>query len=368
MLAFGLLCCCSSRALTEPLDDCNGDDMPKRLVGCTELLKATDLSPADRALVLSLRSDAHASQRNVDGAIDDLKQATELQPEDVALRERLAMMLARRSDDRLSRNELLGAIDDLSEAIKFARGATPLRARVARLYEARGLQLDEAGDRKGAIEAYSKAIEFDAKRAELHALRGRARVATDDNGGASKDFTEALAIEPTNEIAKRALRRLSIVAQAKSRFTESERVELAHDIQRQLQRLGCYAGKIDGKWGRESSAAAETFLKANGSRPIESEPSEQLLLALLQERAKACKIETKKSPSDDSLQVQKKRSTGERNGPSKASLCKSCNTRQSTCDKRCVRDFLGNHNALIHCYERCGAYSRLEACQRKYCM
>lgn len=340
--------------------------MPKRFDGCTELLKATDLSPADRALVLSLRSDAHASQRNVDGAIDDLKQATELQPEDAALRERLAMMLARRSDDRLSRNELLGAIDDLSEAIKFARDATPLRARFARLYEAQGLQLDESGDRKGAIEAYSKAIEFDAKRAELHALRGRARVATDDNGGASKDFTEALAIQPdsveflvlrgeallkagettkaildfnriieldpkntaahllrgnafetagpdkrsearaayeaalaidpTNGIAKRAIARLDSATAVVAEPTEVS-IELARDIQTQLKRLGCYSGDIDGKWGRASQSAlnqAGRHISASTDRL-----SEDVLTALAAVEEVACESAVS-APSGDS--------------------------------------------------------------------
>lgn len=359
--------------------------MPKRLVGCSELLKATDLSPADRALVLSLRSDAHASQRNVDGAIADLKRATELQPDDAALRERLAIAYVRRSDERLSRNELPGAIEDLSEGIKYVRDTVPLRERIARLHEARGRQLDESGDRKGAIEAYGKAIEFDAKRAELHALRGKSRMAADDNDGAVMDFTEALAIqpdsveflirrgeallksgdrtkaildfnrviqldpknitahllrgnafesggadkrsdahrayeaalaiEPTNEIARRALARLGTEGVAKDESSDAS-VELVRDIQGQLKRLGCYSGELDGKWGKGSVSALEKYLRMSTSKFSASKPSEAMLRTMLAEPSQICKPDGRKEPERESLMGKKLLCSGGSSGQS----------------------------------------------------
>lgn len=70
-------------------------------------------------------------------------------------------------------------------------------------------------------------------------------------------------------------------------------VETLTDIvaatQRELARIGCYEGKIDGKWGRMSRAAVNGFrehTKAN----VGSEPDQELLAALRSAPAQACEM------------------------------------------------------------------------------
>ena len=46
-----------------------------------------------------------------------------------------------------------------------------------------------------------------------------------------------------------------------------------------------------------------------------------------------------------------------------------CVARKTPCDKRCLKRITNktlSHNAGIRCYQRCGAYKRLTACERKY--
>lgn len=70
------------------------------------------------------------------------------------------------------------------------------------------------------------------------------------------------------------------VSPAASGSYRSERA-LARDIQRELKRLGCYYGKIDGVWGGASRDAMATFLsRVNAALPVE-EP-DVILLSLSQ--------------------------------------------------------------------------------------
>jgi tetratricopeptide (TPR) repeat protein len=426
-----------SLAEANPLDDCNSNDMQKRIVGCSELLKGADLRAEDRALALSLRSEAHAKQNSFDQAIDDLEQARKLQPNDDAYKERLAWARALRSDERIAKNELPGAIEDLAEAMNFAQEPAPLRSRLVKLYEVLGRQLQEAGDHKGAADIYSKAIEIEPKRSDLFALRAESKVASEDVDGGISDYTEATALTPEstelhmrrgdlllkremttqaiqdfdfvlkaepkniaalllranalesagadkrddakkayeaalvvdaeNEIAKRALARLGSLTANNPKATEAERLELARDMQKQLQRLGCYSGAIDGKWGRGSRAALKAFLRIMGRTGGVPELSEGNLALALEHVGFACSIDRKTPTSGSAKSEQKRHQIDKGRKSSRASLCRSCNTRQTPCDKRCVRNYLSNHNELILCYQRCGAYERLRACQRKYC-
>jgi hypothetical protein len=53
---------------------------------------------------------------------------------------------------------------------------------------------------------------------------------------------------------------------------ERPRHEIARDIQRELKRVGCYAGEIDGNWGAGSRRAAKTFMERINSTLPTDEP------------------------------------------------------------------------------------------------
>ena len=56
---------------------------------------------------------------------------------------------------------------------------------------------------------------------------------------------------------------------------------ITRDAQRELQRLGCYDGEINGDWSQSSRAAAERFLdRVNAKLPTDK--ADDVLLALLQ--------------------------------------------------------------------------------------
>lgn len=57
------------------------------------------------------------------------------------------------------------------------------------------------------------------------------------------------------------------------------RQELVRDIQRELKRVGCYAGDVDGDWGAGSKRAVRSFMdRVNSSLPTEAPDMIQLTL------------------------------------------------------------------------------------------
>jgi hypothetical protein len=66
--------------------------------------------------------------------------------------------------------------------------------------------------------------------------------------------------------------------------------DLATAAQQELTRLGCYEGKIDGKWGRKSRAAADNFNGHTGANLENVDPSEALLAALRAAPDQACEL------------------------------------------------------------------------------
>jgi hypothetical protein len=65
-------------------------------------------------------------------------------------------------------------------------------------------------------------------------------------------------------------------------------VATIHALQRELKRLGCYSGQIDGEWGPTSRYAAATFVKAvNAKLPVDK-PDEALLALASYHQGAAC--------------------------------------------------------------------------------
>jgi hypothetical protein len=69
---------------------------------------------------------------------------------------------------------------------------------------------------------------------------------------------------------------------------EAQRVALTRDIQRELKRVGCYGGVVDGVWGGGSRRAILTFMdRVNASLPT-SEPDVFILSLLRAQDASVC--------------------------------------------------------------------------------
>ena len=66
--------------------------------------------------------------------------------------------------------------------------------------------------------------------------------------------------------------------------------ELLSDLQRELNRLGCEAGRVDGKWGSRSQAALEGFVKETGMQLSSTEPSEDMLGKLKGTSGRICPL------------------------------------------------------------------------------
>lgn len=72
--------------------------------------------------------------------------------------------------------------------------------------------------------------------------------------------------------------------------SSADRYELARNIQRELRRVGCYYGAIDGSWGSGSKRALTTFMdRVNASLPIR-EPDYILLALIRAQPAAACRV------------------------------------------------------------------------------
>ena len=64
---------------------------------------------------------------------------------------------------------------------------------------------------------------------------------------------------------------------------------LTRDLQRELQRVGCYGGPIDGDWGDGSRRALERFARASGVNLRSDEPSRRALKAAEETERRVCR-------------------------------------------------------------------------------
>ena len=82
--------------------------------------------------------------------------------------------------------------------------------------------------------------------------------------------------------------RLAVTQQPKSGVPTTDRSQLARELQRELRRVGCYDGEINGGWTTSTKRAMKTFTeRVNASLPVE-EP-DLVLLTLVQGQAdKTC--------------------------------------------------------------------------------
>jgi tetratricopeptide (TPR) repeat protein len=119
---------------------------------------------------------------NYEGAIEDLNQAIELNPQS-------ALAYNRRGDAYYRLGDYEQAQADSSQAIL-------LNPQDANAYFDRGFAFSELGKYKEAIADYTQAIKLNSEDAYAYYGRGLAHVELKDNKGAMADFSKAIALKP----------------------------------------------------------------------------------------------------------------------------------------------------------------------------
>jgi len=98
------------------------------------------------------------------------------------------------------------------------------------------------------------------------------------NGAAST--ASAPAVVTLSQYNRSSLR-LAVGPQSKPHALATDRTQLARELQRELRRVGCYEGEINGGWTTSTKRAMKTFTeRVNASLPVE-EP-DLVLLSLVQ--------------------------------------------------------------------------------------
>lgn len=95
--------------------------------------------------------------------------------------------------------------------------------------------------------------------------------------------------------------------------------DLPERLQKELKRVGCYDGAVDGDWGEASEAALKNFAAHRGGALASSEPDEANLEAVLAQKARICPLQcgagtverngtcVAKAPSNDGKAAAQKR-------------------------------------------------------------
>jgi hypothetical protein len=87
-------------------------------------------------------------------------------------------------------------------------------------------------------------------------------------------------------------------ASQKPALVPGDRASITRELQRELKRVGCYSGDINGIWTTSSRMAMKSFIDAaNASLPIDN--PDHVLLSLVQQRQDTmCVLEVKAAPAD----------------------------------------------------------------------
>jgi Caspase domain len=216
-----------------------------------------------------------------------------------------------------------------AEALKKAREAT----RANELKRA----LEEAAKARAAL----KQAEERRKKAEAEASQARADAAA---AQAKREAQLAKAAKRADEARQAGLRateskqeraRVASLPPAAKTKGPVDKHAIHRQVQKALQRLGCYKGKIDGLWGAASQRALS---KSVGSKRARSGTLSEKL-SLVQSRGETCKTRKRQTVSTPAIAAQprgraKKRSPSRRRCASDIAACRKrhpkCMTRAAT--------------------------------------
>ena len=75
-----------------------------------------------------------------------------------------------------------------------------------------------------------------------------------------------------------------------------EEPDISRELQKELQRVGCYTGPIDGQWGPKSEAALRSFLRITGDAKTVPRPEPGTLAAVAARKDRACPVTASRPP------------------------------------------------------------------------
>ena len=149
--------------------------------------QAVEKSSEDESILYSSRASNRFMQRDLNGAINELSQAINLNPNN-------PMHYLNRGYVKHVLMDYKGAMEDYNSALK-------VNPNFAQAYNNRGVLKVAMNDTKGAFEDYEKALSLNAKYADVYYNRGNLRYMTNDNEGALKDYDLAIKYNPKDSDA-----------------------------------------------------------------------------------------------------------------------------------------------------------------------
>lgn len=120
------------------------------------------------------------------------------------------------------------------------------------------------------------------------------RVPQPDRPGATQAEHRPIAAEPATPVAPGSVPRPQVLAslpqteQAEREKAQQSKRQLVTDLQRELTRVGCYSGEIDGEWTAAARRSMQTFTERVNARLPLDEPDYILLTLVKGHAAEAC--------------------------------------------------------------------------------
>ena len=179
-----------------------------------------------------------------------------------------------------------GALNAYSAAIRLDQKNSSLKARRAHV-------LVLKGEFRTAIAELTAIIKAEPNNVEALLLRGSGLEAIGKSDEAATDYAAILKFEPTQAEARAAYERLKIVPEPTPVTTSDE--SLITRLQRELERVGCDPGEIDGLWGDETRDALRQFAKSTGKLIPTEQPTDDALREVSVSPKEVC-TETLQSP------------------------------------------------------------------------
>jgi tetratricopeptide (TPR) repeat protein len=176
------------------------------------------------------RGIARFGRGDIEGALNDYKQALQLNP-------RYADALVNRGKARRAIGDLEGAIEDYEKAIDLDPRLPYNNLDITQAYANRGFIRVNELDIDGAIDDFDKAIKFFPTAADSYIKRGEARLIKGDLEAAVNDFDKAILLNPRGPTTS-----LAFAGRGYARLLQGKEEEAKRDFDKSVRLNG--EGKI----------------------------------------------------------------------------------------------------------------------------